>query len=393
MRCRLDQIGISARAAVSALGWGAGPHVDAMRQMRSGLRACDLDTVDLPCFIGRVDGIEELAFPPAQAAFDNRATRLVMAAACEDGFRDHVDRAVARWGASRVGLVIGTSTSGVERLEQVYRDRDADAPLAESYTIRHHNDHHAVTAFLEEYLGVAGPVFTVSTACSSSAKSLVDAAQLIQLGICDAVVSGGVDSLCMTSLYGFEALELVSRQPCRPADADRDGLSIGEAAGLLLLERGSEGPFLSGYGESSDAVNMSTPPPDGAGAATAMSAALLRAALTPQDVSFVKLHGTATPINDQAETTAVAAVVPGTAATSLKGLVGHTLGAAGALETVMCLDAMEAGIVPGTAGLQSKDPAIAIEIPTATVETPVHHVVCNAFGFGGSNCALVLSAQ
>ncbi len=393
MHRSLDQIGITGRAAVSAVGWGAEPHVDAMRDMRSGLRACDFDNVDVPCFIGRVDGIEDLVFPAHHPVFDNRATRLALAAAGSDGFLEKVSAAVGRWGPARVGLVMGTSTSGVDRLENVYRARTDDAPLTESYTIRHHSDHHAVTAFLEQYLGLAGPVFTISTACSSSAKALVDAAQLIQLGICDAVVAGGVDSLCMTSLYGFEALELVSRQPCRPADGNRDGLSIGEAAGLLLLERDADGPFMSGYGESSDAVNMSTPPPDGAGAAAAMRSAMTRARLDAGDISFVKLHGTATPINDQAETAAVAAAVPKVIATSLKGLVGHTLGAAGALEAVMCLDALDHGFVPGTAGLETKDLEISVDVPARTLNAPVQNVVCNAFGFGGSNCALVLSAR
>lgn len=393
MHCRLDEIGITARAAVSAVGWGAEAHLNAMRELRSGLRRCDFEDVNIPCFIGRVTGIEELAFPPAQAAFDNRATRLALAAVETDNFRQSVAEAVARWGSGRIGLVIGTSTSGVDRLERVYRDRAEGAPLAENYTIRHHNDHHAVAAFLEEHLGLAGPSFTISTACSSSAKSLVDAAQLIQLGICDAVVAGGVDSLCLTSLYGFDALELISRQPCRPTDANRDGLSIGEAAGLLLLERDTDAVYVSGYGESSDAVNMSTPPPDGAGANAAMTAAMKRAGLHAEEISFVKLHGTATPINDAAETAAVASAVPGVAATSLKGLVGHTLGAAGALEAIMCLEAMDGAIVPGNAGFSTKDPAIMVDIPVSTLDRPVEHVICNAFGFGGSNCALILSAR
>ncbi len=152
--------------------------------------------------------------------------------------RDAVRRAVSRWGARRVGLVLGTSTSGIERLEKVYRARQGDGPLAADYSMRHHSDHHAVTSFLIAYLGVEGPSYTISTACSSSAKALVDAAQLIRLDLCDAVLAGGVDSLCMTSLYGFDALELVSRQPCRPLDANRDGLSIGEGAGFLLARAG-----------------------------------------------------------------------------------------------------------------------------------------------------------
>jgi 3-oxoacyl-[acyl-carrier-protein] synthase-1 len=256
--------------------------------------------------------------------------------------------------------------------------------------MRHHSDHHAVTACLIEHLDIAGPSYTVSTACSSSAKAVVDATQLIRLGLCDAVLAGGVDSLCMTSLYGFEALELVSRRPCRPFDAERDGLSIGEGAGFLLLERDAEGPHLLGYGETSDAVSMSTPPPDGAGAAAAMRAALASAGVCPGRVGFLKLHGTATPANDSAESAAAAAVLPAAPAASFKGLIGHTLGAAGAVEAVMCLDAMEAGILPGSAGLAAPDPALPGLIQARAVPAEYDVALCNAFGFGGSNCALVL---
>lgn len=390
----LSEVSISARAAVSAVGAGKDAHIKAMQDLTSGLSLCDFGAVTLDCFIGRVGGVEGVRFPAEQAAYDNRATRLMVMALQADGFKDHVTRAIATYGATRIGLVLGTSTSGVEFLETCYRRRPADGPLEASYSIRHHNDHHAVTAFLADHLGLGGPAFTISTACSSSAKAVIDATQLIQLGICDAVIAGGVDSLCMTSLYGFESLELVSRQPCRPMDAGRDGLSIGEGAALMLLEKSEDFPYMSGYGESSDAINMSTPPPDGAGAAAAMTSALDRARLNPNDISFTKLHGTATPINDLAETTALGAVVPKTTpAASLKGLIGHTLGAAGGIETVMALDAMEAGLCPGTAGLKHVDEKIDVAIQTKTEPAELRHVLCNAFGFGGSNCALILSAR
>lgn len=392
----LGEIAITARAAVTCVGSGRAAHVDAMRDMRSGLAPCDLAEIDLSCFIGRVGGVEDIAFPGAHGAWDNRASRLALMALEADGMLEAARRAIGRWGAGRVGLVLGTSTSGIERLEKAYRDRVGDGPLAADYSMRHHNDHHAVTAFLIEYLGVEGPSYTVSTACSSSAKAVVDAAQLIGLGLCDAVLAGGVDSLCMTSLYGFEALELVARGPCRPLDAGRDGLSIGEGAGFLLLERGGveqAEPHLLGYGESSDAVSMSTPPPDGAGAAAAMRAALDRAAMAPGRVGFLKLHGTGTPANDSAETEAVAAVFPQRVpAASFKGLIGHTLGAAGAVEAVMCLDALEAGILPGSAGLAASDPALPCSVVERTVAAEYDVALCNAFGFGGSNCTLVFGA-
>ena len=389
----LAEIAITARAALTCLGSGRAAHVEALRDMRSGLSPCDMEGIGIPCFVGRVEGVEAFDLRGPLAAWDNRASRLALMALAADGLQDAIGAAVLRWGSRRVGLVLGTSTSGIERLERVYRARRGDGPLAADYSMRHHSDHNAVTACLLEHLGIAGPSYTVSTACSSSAKALVDAAQLIQLGLCDAVLAGGVDSLCMTSLYGFEALELVSRRPCRPLDADRDGLSIGEGAGFLLLEREGAGPHLLGYGETSDALSMSTPPPDGAGAAAAMRAALDSAGLAPGRVGFLKLHGTATPANDSAETAAAQAVLPqGTPFASFKGLIGHTLGAAGAVEAVMCLDAMEAGILPGSAGLAASDPALPGRVQQRTVRAEYDVALCNAFGFGGSNCALVLGA-
>ena len=387
----LGDIGIRHRVALSCIGAGGVAHLDAMRTGRSGLRLCDYRDVPLPGFIGRVEGVEDTTLPPGLEVYRNRATQLaVMAMAAED-FEGRVRDAIGRWGAGRVGLVMGTSTSGVEHLEELYRARADEEPLPPDYQIRHHNDHHAVTAFLDEWLGFGGPVFTISTACSSSAKAMVDAAQLIQLGLCDAVLAGGVDSLCRTSLHGFDALELLAPAPCQPFDANREGIAIGEGAGFVLLERGGDGPRLSGYGESSDAINMSTPPPDGAGAALAMHRALDRAGLAPGEIGYVKLHGTGTAANDSAEGTAVATVFGDVPASSLKGMIGHTLGAAGALEAVICLDAIEADLLPGTTGLNTPDP----DIPLAALRQarPGHarHAVANAFGFGGSNCALVLS--
>lgn len=387
-----DRVSITGRVAVTCVGRGRAAHVAAMREGRSGLARCDFPGAGVPCHVGRVAGIEDEALPAGLAAFDNRASRLALAALATDGFHELVAAARERRGPARVGIVLGTSTSGIERLEQVYRARPDGTPLARSYSMRHHNDYHAVTSFLIEHLGLEGPGYTVSTACSSSAKAIVDGAQLVRAGLCDAVLAGGVDSLCLTSLYGFDALELVSREPCRPFDAGRDGLSLGEGAAFLLLERDGEGPRVAGHGETSDAVSMTTPPEDGAGAAAAMRLALRRSRLAAGEVDFVKLHGTATPANDLAEAAAVAAVFgPTVPAASLKGLIGHTLGAAGAVEAVMCLDAMEAGFLPASAGLATPDPAIAIGVLARTKPRAARHALCNAFGFGGNNCALVLS--
>ncbi len=386
-------IAITAQVAVSALGRGRAAHMQALAEGRSGLTPCDWPGVSFPCYVGAVAGLDGLRFPAACSTWDNRANRLALAALETDGFADQVMAVRERVGAHRLGVVIGTSTSGVEEAERAYRGRvSRDAPLPTGYSLRHHNDHHAVVGFLRAHLRLTGPGYTISTACSSSAKAISDAVQLVRAGLCDAVLAGGVDSLCLTSLFGFEALELVSREPCRPCDAARDGLSIGEGAAFLLVERCEGDLSLSGVGESSDGVHMSTPPEDGAGAVQAMRTALADAELETGDIGFVKLHGTATPANDKAEGKAVAAVfgteVP---AASIKGAVGHTLGAAGALEAVMCLDAMREERLPGNTGLRTQDPEIPCSIAATSERRAVRHLMTNAFGFGGSNSALIFS--
>ncbi|MEM6547895.1 MAG: beta-ketoacyl-ACP synthase [Pseudomonadota bacterium] len=387
------RIRITAYSLATCLGLGRAVHLDALREGRSGLTPCDFPAVPIRCHIGRVAEVEALAFPQAVADFDNRATRLALLALQSDGLAGAVAAMRDRWGPARCGVVLGTSTSGVETLERAYRGRGDGLRLPEGYSLRHHNDHQAVTAFLQAHLGLAGPGYTISTACSSSAKAVIDAVQLIEAGICDAILAGGVDSLCLTSLMGFESLELVSRSPCRPCDADRDGLSIGEGAGLMIIEREAEaGGRLCGFGETSDGQNMSTPPEDGAGAAAAMRAALFRAGLTAGEVGYVNLHGTATPANDVAECRGVEAVF-GSAVpvSSLKGAIGHTLGAAGAVEAILSLIAVEEGLLPGNTGVLAQDPAIRCRLQTATETAPITYAMTNAFGFGGNNCALILS--
>lgn len=388
-----SDIRITHRTLVTCLGHGARVHLDAMSNGISGLSPCSVPALPFKCFVGRVAGMEELPFPDSVSDFDNRANRLAFAALEADGFRMAAEKVRERWGAGRCGVIVGTSTSGVAKLEEVYRNREAGAPLSADYVMKHHDNHQAVAAFLQKVLGFSGPSYTISTACSSSAKALVDAVQLVQAGFCDAVLVGGVDSLCLISLSGFEAMQLIDRGPCRPCDANRRGLSIGEGAAFMIVERDTNsGVRLSGYGESSDGVSMSTPPEDGAGAAAAMHTALERAGLRAEQIGYVNLHGTATPNNDAAECTAVSAVLGNEVpVSSLKGAVGHTLGAAGAIETVMCLIAQENGIVPGCAGLETPDPTIACNVVARSREGALSNVMTNAFGFGGNNCVLVLS--
>jgi 3-oxoacyl-[acyl-carrier-protein] synthase-1 len=236
----------------------------------------------------------------------------------------------------------------------------------------------------------------VSSACSSSAKVFASAQRALAAGLIDAALVGGVDSLCLTTLYGFHSLQLVAPTPCRPFDIARNGISIGEAAAFALLERADGGTpagavLLLGTGESSDAYHMSSPHPQGRGAATAMRAALHAAALDSADIDYINFHGTGTLSNDQAEAQAVEAVlgqdVPGS---STKGATGHTLGAAGALEAVICALSLQADLLPAGVNTHDIDPQLHVNYLLANRGAPLRHILSNSFGFGGSNCSLIL---
>ncbi len=226
----------------------------------------------------------------------------------------------------------------------------------------------------------------ISTACSSSPKVFASAHRAIAPGLCDAAVVGGVDSLCLTTLYGFNSLQLVSGDICRPADAARTGISIGEAAGFALLDPGAHSEVaLLGYGESADAHHMSSPDPDGAGAALSMQAALSHAGLTARDIDYVNLHGTGTIANDSAECRAICTVFgEATPCSSTKGWTGHTLGAAGIVEAALSLLCIEHGLLPRSLNTREKDPTFAANILLANARVNVSHVMSNSFKFASA---------
>ena len=392
-----DPLLISACTLVNALGRGKRASFDALEEARGGLRPCDFDDADLDTWIGRVDGLEDAALPPDLAAFDCRNNRLALLGLAEDGFSGRVAEARERLGAPRIGVFIGTSTSGVLQAELAYRHRDpASGALPADFSYFGTQNAMSVAELTRRSLALEGPVMSVSTACSSSAKVFASAYRHIAAGFCDAAVVGGVDSLCFSTLYGFSSLGLVSERPCRPWDAERNGMNIGEAAGFALLEKapeGAAGVALLGYGESSDAYHMSSPHPEGAGAAAAMSAALERADLAADAIDYVNLHGTGTRANDESEDRAVIRVFgAGTPCSATKGWTGHTLGAAGITETLLSLGSIERGFIPGTLNSESVDPALSAAVVLETRPGAVTHVMSNSFGFGGSNCSLILGA-
>ncbi|GAB6195407.1 beta-ketoacyl-[acyl-carrier-protein] synthase family protein [Lysobacter xanthus] len=393
----MPPIAIRAFTATSALGRGLDAHRAALREGRSGLRPNDFGPARLDCWIGRVEGLEDAPLPAGWSQWDCRNNRLAWLALQQDGVLDATRDAIARYGAERVAVVIGTSTSSIGATEEAYTRlvTDADGTTDFPEDLRRAIVHtvHSPGDFVREATGARGPCATVATACSSSAKVFAQAARLIEAGVADAAIVGGVDTLCGSVLFGFNSLQLVSKNPCRPFDATRDGLSLGEAGGFALVERanaGEPGLLLRGYGESSDAHHMSAPHPEGLGAQLAMRDALARGGVDAVDVGYLNLHGTATPANDRAESLAVKAVFPDTLhASSTKAYTGHTLGAAGIVESVIALLALESGALPGTLGSTTPDDICGPQIRFDAATREIRYAMNNSFGFGGNNCSLL----
>ncbi|WP_066158357.1 beta-ketoacyl-[acyl-carrier-protein] synthase family protein [Hydrogenophaga pseudoflava] len=392
----MTPLALSAYTLTTCLGRGIDATREALRAERSALAPCAFETVQLDTWIGEVAGVDDQRLPEALARYDCRNNRLTLMGLETDGFGDRVREATARYGADRVGVFLGTSTAGILQTELAYRHRDpATGALPDDFHYRTTHNAFSLAEFTRDHFGLTGMAMAISTACSSSAKVFAAAARQLALGTIDAAIVGGVDTLCLTTLYGFASLQLTSKNPCRPYDASRDGISIGEGAAFALLERNtapvSGTVMLLGVGESSDAYHMSSPHPEGLGARMAMEAALRSAGLTPGDIDYINLHGTATPANDAAEGKAVSALfgdtVPGN---STKGYMGHTLGAAGAIEALICAMALTDGRLPGSPGTGALDPSIPIRYQLHGEDRALRHALSNSFGFGGSNCSLVL---
>ena len=390
---RIEPLAITAYSATSALGHGLKAHREALQAGRGGLHANDFSSRPLACRIGRVAGVEDVELPRELMHRDCRNNRLAWLGLHQDHLSAAVAGAVARHGAARVALVLGTSTASIGATEEAYRRLDHgrfpdDLRRPEVHTP------HSLTAFVAEASGITGRALTVSTACSSSAKAFASAERLLRLGLADAALVGGVDTLCDSVLFGFHSLELVSEHGCRPFDLHRDGISIGEAAAFALLERADAAygrPMLAGYGETSDAWHMSAPHPEARGARAALDAALARAGIGPRSVDYINLHGTATPRNDEVEAQLLAGFPPGTRASSTKGFTGHTLGASGALEAAIALLAIEHGCVPPNLGCEAPLPEATPWLALEPESRPIGVAVSNSFGFGGNNACLVFA--
>ncbi|MCA9531025.1 MAG: beta-ketoacyl-ACP synthase [Myxococcales bacterium] len=385
---------ITAYGACCGLGRSAAEAISALERGARGLRRppfeVPFDTVS-GCVPGPLD-------PPAPALLrhDSRLTRLVALGYAD--IADPVAQAVSRWGAARVAIVVGTSTGGIERTEDAHDAWARDGALPDGYDYHRQHPFHILAETVRTLSGATGPRYVVSTACSSSAKVLASARRLLDAGLADAVLVGGADGLCQTTLRGFFSLGVLAGEPCRPFAADRPGMNLGEGAAFLLLERepSATAParaHLLGVGETSDAYHPSSPHPEGRGAQAAMRAALAQAGLDPADIGLINAHGTGTRHNDVAESRAIDAVFGGSVpVVSTKSYTGHTLGACGALEAIFAIAALERGWSPGNLDAAPVDPDVHVAVPEGRVEGPFRFALSNAFAFGGNNTSVVLGS-
>ena len=331
-------------------------------------------------------GFVSTPLPPADGL---RCNQLLSAAYAQ--IKDAVERAKATYGADRIGVVIGTSNTGVEESQGYIHEWLTTGVMPAGFRFEM-LELGTSALFLKKLADVDGPAWAVSTACSSSAKALVSARRLLEMDLCDAVLTGGADSFCRFALHGFDALQSLDERLSRPMSAGRAGINLGEGAALFLMERTGKGPRLLGAGESSDAYHLTAPDPEGNGAKAAMTAALADAGLSPENIDFINLHGTGTGHNDAMESRAVFDVFADrVASASTKPLTGHTLGASGAIEAglswlMLCRGH---GLIPHVPA-DDRDATLAPIRLSKGEDIPVHRILSNSFAFGGSNAALIL---
>jgi 3-oxoacyl-[acyl-carrier-protein] synthase I len=388
---------LSKFTATSCIGRGTAKTLAALVAERSGLAPCRFETVRLDTHVGEVPDVDAQRLPQEFHRYECRNNRLAEIGLVQDGFAEAIEEAAGRVGRARLGVFLGTSTAGILQTELAYRARDpVTGALPEAFDYAATHNTFSVADYVRRRLRLDGPAVVVSCACASSAKVFAAARRMIDAGLIDAALVGGVDSLCLTTLYGFHSLQLCAAGPCRPFDVARDGISIGEAAAFALLERpssrtASDDVLLLGVGESNDAYHMSAPHPEGRGARLAMEAALLDAGLEPGAIDYINLHGTGTPSNDRSESQAVTSVFgASTPCSSTKGATGHALGAAGGLEAVISALALQHSLMPGGVNTEHVDETLTAHYIRHNRSAALSRVLTNSFGFGGTNCSVIL---
>ena len=388
---------ITAYSACNGLGQTTDEVLGGLFAGRRGLTPADA-SLGVATWVGAVPG-ELPALTGKLAGYESRQARIVQLVTVP--LLPAVERAKQRWGADRIGLVLGTSTAGIAESERAYViHRDAGS-LPDDFALERQHSLYATVEITRALTGIRGPGYVVSTACSSSGKVFASAERLLRAGVVDAVVVGGIDSLCKLTVRGFASLEVLSPEPCRPFSSERRGINIGEGGALLLLERpgpGVEGlgVALLGVGESSDAHHMTAPHPEGLGARMAMARALARAGVATEEVDQINVHGTGTAMNDETESRAIrdlfgGAVPDSLAVVATKGYTGHMLGAAGATEAVFVAASIERGELPGSVGADPIDPSL-VPVELARRARASRRVLSNSLAFGGSNVSVLLGA-
>lgn len=376
----------------------------ALQNQRGGLSKNAYPHSHLKTWVGSVQAIDDFTWQSGEKKWQSRNNALAAMAFDNARLQQKIARLIRHYGANRLGVVIGSSTSSIDRTEDAYRAL-SEGVFSPEYRQPTVVNPHAPGLFAAHLCGITGPCITINTACSSSAKVFATAARWLRLGIVDAALVGGVDTLCLSVLHGFHALQLVSENPCRPFDQNRDGINLGEAAGFaLLIRKNPKGPeldiessgfCLSGFGESSDAHHMSHPHPEGLGARIAIQQALAQAQLNTHDIDYINLHGTSSRANDLIEGRLISELFPAnTPVSSTKAWTGHTLGAAGITEAVVSLEAAKNNFVPGTLNLDQLDQQIPpLDMCPHNREKNLQRIMSNSFGFGGNNACLIFTKE
>lgn len=340
-------------------------------------------------FVGAIPG-ELPELPPEIRGYHTRTSQI--ASLLVSGIEAELKRARERYAPHRIAVLLGTSTAGAEATESAYQHYIAEGALPEGYDVFRHHTYGAVLHVVRELSGANGPSFMVSTACTSSAKPLATASRLIDAGVIDAALVGGIDTLCQMTLMGFHSLDALSPERAKPFSSERRGLNIGEGGALMLIERDGDAlALLEGVGESSDAYHISAPHPEGLGAKLAMERALALAGVEPAEVDHINAHGTGTQLNDKAESRAIVELfgrdVP---VISTKGYTGHTLGAAGATEAIFSIMTLLRGEIPPSLFASPLDPAVEARIVLENERSAPKRVLSNSFAFGGNNISVCL---
>jgi 3-oxoacyl-[acyl-carrier-protein] synthase-1 len=386
---------LPAMGVICALGQGQeAVRAALMAGNTAGMQSQSAWLRDASSYIGTVTLTLPELDPDLPAHHHSRNNRLLLAAALD--IAAPIQEAIDRYGSHRIGVVLGTSTSGILESEQAIAAHASSGSLPASYDYRRQMLA-APATFLAQWLRISGPAYVVSTACTSGAKALASARRMLQSGLCDAVLCGGVDTLCRLTANGFASLEAMAAQRCNPFSVNRTGINLGEGAALFLMTREPAAVGLLGSGASSDAHHMSAPDPSGQGAERAMQAALADAGLRADHIGYVNLHGTATLHNDAMESLAVSSVFGSdTLCSSTKPLTGHALGAAGALEAAFCwltLTGNPGGSVPPHIWDGQRDPSLPVlNLASCGQRLPAGRacIISNSFAFGGNNASLVL---